>query len=135
VLQRVIQFGRREEAGLIDQIADAAVEALDHAIGLGMSRRAQPVFDPRGLAGQVEYMLSRRDSAFTREAVGELAPRARTDEPLIVVCATQTSTTAVWRERNKALASLTSIKGARSVVSHHRHVRVVTARRAIALSP
>ena len=44
-----------------------------------MSRWAQAVFDPRGGAGQVEYMLARRRSVLAREAVGELAAVVRQD--------------------------------------------------------
>ena len=34
--QRGIEVGRAGEAGLLDQVADAAIEALDHAVGLRM---------------------------------------------------------------------------------------------------
>lgn len=50
VRQRGLEFFGAGEAGLGDDLADAAIEALDHAVGLGVTRRAQPVLDSKRLA-------------------------------------------------------------------------------------
>ena len=55
-----VELGCRCEPGLVDDVADAAVEALDHAVGLRMPGRAQAVLDAQRYAGKVEYMLTRR---------------------------------------------------------------------------
>src|SRR3982751_6618474 len=60
VLESLVQIGGGGESGLVDDVADASVEALDHAVGLRASWRAQAVLGADGLAGQVEYMLARR---------------------------------------------------------------------------
>ena len=70
--QCVVEFGCRCEPGLVDDVADAAVEALDHAVGLRMPGWAQAVLDAQRYAGKIEYMLTRRSFGFAREAVGEL---------------------------------------------------------------
>jgi len=67
-----VELGCRCELGLVDDVADTAVEALDHAVGLGMPGRAQAVLDAQRCAGKVEYMLTRRSLGFAREAVSEL---------------------------------------------------------------
>ncbi len=67
-----LQLSRRFEAGLADDFTDAAVEALDHAVGLRMTRRAQSMFDLQCFASQVKFMLARRRFGCARKAVGEL---------------------------------------------------------------
>ena len=75
---------------MTDDLADAAVETLDHAVGLGVSRRAQAVLYAQGLACQVEYMLTRRRLGGARESVGELAAVVGEDG-LIFISATPLS--------------------------------------------
>jgi hypothetical protein len=57
VRQRCLQFARRGEAGVPDDFADAAVESLDHAIGLRVARPAQPVLNAQLGATQIEGVL------------------------------------------------------------------------------
>ena len=45
-----VEVGGRSEAGLPEQVADSAVEAFDHAVGLGVSGWAQTVLDVQGQA-------------------------------------------------------------------------------------
>ena len=71
--QRDLEFFGAGEAGLGDDLADAAVEALDHAVGLGVAWRAQPVLDSKRLAALVEGMLAAGGSGPAGEPVGELA--------------------------------------------------------------
>ena len=45
VLQCRFEFGRARESSLPDEVGDAAVEALDQAVGLRMAGQAQAVLD------------------------------------------------------------------------------------------
>jgi len=57
----------------LQHLLDPSVETLDHAIGLGVLRRRQAVFDPEVIAEQVELMLAGgRALAQAEQAVGEL---------------------------------------------------------------
>lgn len=58
--------------GCCQHFADAAIESLHHAIGLGMARWNQSMFDTMPYAGLVKYMFSRRLSlAGGAKAIGE----------------------------------------------------------------
>ena len=59
--QGVLQALGRIEAGGGQHLADAAIEALDHAIGLGMTGLDEAVVDAVLLAGAVKAMTSGRD--------------------------------------------------------------------------
>ena len=54
-------------------LADSAVEALHHAVGLWMTWRAQTVFDVHRFATHVELVLSGRLTLLAGESVRELA--------------------------------------------------------------
>ena len=45
IVQRLLQIGLAIEAGLPKKFADTAIETLDHAISLWMTRWRQAVFD------------------------------------------------------------------------------------------
>ena len=68
-----LQVACRRETRLLDQVADAPVEALDHAVRLGMARRAQAMFDAQGDATHVEGVAARGDPVLAGETVRELA--------------------------------------------------------------
>lgn len=72
VRQRGLQLLSRLESGLRDDLADAPVEALHHAIGLRMTRRTQSVLDAQFHAAPVEGMLTAWCAGLAREAVCEL---------------------------------------------------------------
>jgi len=71
--ERGIEVGSAGEAGLLDQVADAAVEALDHAVGLGAPGWAKAVLDAHRRAGHIEHVAARGRAGLAGEAVGELA--------------------------------------------------------------
>ena len=73
LIERGIELASAGEAGLLDQVADAAVEALDHAVCLGVPGRAQAVLNAHRRAGHIEHMAARRCPGLAGEAVGELA--------------------------------------------------------------
>ena len=80
VAQSRLELGGRTEAGLIDDLADAAVEAFDHAVSLRMARWNKAMLDRQVFAEHVERVLASRyaiaaDGVFlpAGEAVGELA--------------------------------------------------------------
>lgn len=50
IAQCRFELGPGRETGLVDDLADAAVEALHHAIGLRMTWRDQAMFDRQLLA-------------------------------------------------------------------------------------
>ena len=56
--QGFFQVQRWVEAIRLEHIADAAIEALDHAIGFGHSGPAQPVLDSQLLAQQVKLVIA-----------------------------------------------------------------------------
>ena len=61
-------------------LADAAVKALDHAVGLGMARRDEAVLEVRCVADPIEAMLTRRFPLTGRaEPVGEFLAVIRQD--------------------------------------------------------
>lgn len=45
VAQGRFKLGGGAETGLVDDLADAAVEAFDHAVGLRMARRNETMLD------------------------------------------------------------------------------------------
>lgn len=71
--QRELQLLGRREPGLFDELTDAPIKALDHAIGLRMSWRDKAVLYPLRDALLIEQMLASRLLGFTGETVGELA--------------------------------------------------------------
>ena len=79
--QRGFQVFAADEMVALQHLLDAAVEALDHAVGLGVHRRRQAVLDAEVGAEQVELVLSRRGAfAQTEETVGEFLPVARSEQ-------------------------------------------------------
>lgn len=75
IAQRRLELCGRSEPDLIDDVADTAVEALDHAVGLRMAWRNKPMLDIKLLAQTVEYVAPARLSvlALGSKTVGELA--------------------------------------------------------------
>ena len=73
VRQRSPQLCRTGEAGLLDDLADTPIEALYHAIGLGVSGRDQPVLDALRDALLVEQVFARGLLGFAGKSVRELA--------------------------------------------------------------
>jgi hypothetical protein len=69
--QRVAQLKRAGKAGLGDKLTDAAIEALNHAVGLGMAGRVKPVPDTQGAAAHVKGMPSRGHTGLVAEAIGK----------------------------------------------------------------
>jgi hypothetical protein len=72
VEQGRLQIGPAVEAGLLQQLADAAVEALHHAVGLRMARRRQTVLDTHAGVDLVEGVPAAGLLILRRAAVGEL---------------------------------------------------------------
>lgn len=62
IAQRRFELSPRREAGLVDDLADAAIEAFDHAIGLRMAWWDQAVLDHQLPAQDVKGMLASRDT-------------------------------------------------------------------------
>jgi hypothetical protein len=79
VAQRRLKLGCRAEPGLVDDVANAAIEALHHAIGLRMSRWDKTMLNVELLAKSVENVLPARFLllALAGETVGELAAVVR----------------------------------------------------------
>jgi hypothetical protein len=75
IAERRFQFGGAAETGLIDDLANAAIEALHHAIGLRMAWGNKAMLDLKLLAQTVEHMLPAGLFllALAGEAIGELA--------------------------------------------------------------
>ena len=73
VVERGLQLGRRGESGLADHLADSAVEAFHHGVGLRVARWAQAVLDVQGFAAHVELVSARWRVLFADESVRELA--------------------------------------------------------------
>jgi hypothetical protein len=75
IAKRRLELCGRPEPGLIDDVADTAVEALDHAVGLRMAWRNKPMLDIELLAQTVEYVAFARLSvlALGSKTVCELA--------------------------------------------------------------
>ncbi|OYO31112.1 hypothetical protein CD932_08245 [Janthinobacterium sp. PC23-8] len=59
VRARWVELGPGGATGLVDDLADAAIEACDHAIGLPMAWRDQAMFDYQLRAQDVKGMLAR----------------------------------------------------------------------------
>jgi hypothetical protein len=76
-LERRVQFRRGGKAGLRHELADAPVEALDHAVGLRVTGRAQPMFNGVGVALDIKGVAPRSLLAGRGKAVGELAAAVR----------------------------------------------------------
>ncbi len=72
-LDRGLQILARAEACGCQNIADAAIEAFDHAIGLRVPRLDQTMRDAQRRTGAVEGVLSRRRLALGGESIGELS--------------------------------------------------------------
>lgn len=68
-----LQIVARVEAGGRQDVADAPIEALDHAVGLRVTRLGEPVLDAEQGALTIEGVLARGFLALGGEAVGELA--------------------------------------------------------------
>ena len=68
-----LQPSRRGASSLAHHLVDSIVEALYHAVGLRVARRAQAVLNAQRLAAHVELVFSRWRALFAGEAVGELA--------------------------------------------------------------
>ena len=62
VAQRRFKLGSGAKTRLSNDLADAAIEALHHAVGLWMARWNQPVFDRQGFAENVEGVLAGWDA-------------------------------------------------------------------------
>ena len=73
IVERGFEFGRRSEACLALHLADSAVEALHHAVGLRVTRRTKSVFDAQRFAAHVELVSARWLTLFAGESVRELA--------------------------------------------------------------
>jgi len=80
IAQRRFELGPGREAGLVDDLADAAIEALHHAVGLRMTWRDQTMFDRQLLAQHVERVLAAANPVagfrvffLAGKALGELA--------------------------------------------------------------
>ena len=61
----------------MENLADAAIETLDHAVGLRVARRAQAVLDSKRLAAHIEFVAPARLSLLTGEPVRELTAVVR----------------------------------------------------------
>lgn len=72
ILQRGFKFGRASEMSLFDQLADAAIETLDHAVCWWMPRRRQKVLHGGADTGKIEGMLAGRLLVFGSESVSKL---------------------------------------------------------------
>ena len=72
VEQGRLQTGSTAESGLLQKLADTAVESFDHAIRLRMPGRCQAVFHAHGGADFIECVLTPGLPVFCCEAVGEL---------------------------------------------------------------
>ena len=72
--QRGFQVFAVDEMVALQDVLDAAVEALDHAIGLRMHRRRETVLDAKLIAEPVE-IVAPRGGAFTQAEppIGEFA--------------------------------------------------------------
>ena len=55
-----------------NQLTDAAIEALDHTVGLRMARPDEAMIYAEVYAGQVKCMLARRSPFLAGESVREL---------------------------------------------------------------
>ena len=66
------QFGCRGEAGLLDQITDAAIEAFDHTICLRMSGWTETMLNGKRHARLIKGMFSCWLFILAGKAVGEL---------------------------------------------------------------
>ena len=76
-MQRGFKFLARTEVVGLKHFLDPSVEAFDHAVGLGMLRRGQTVFDAEVGAELIELVLASGDAfAQTEQAVGEFFPVA-----------------------------------------------------------
>ena len=72
-LQRRLKFVGRRESGLLDQVADSPVEALDHAVRLWMAGRRQTMLNFHFGTAHIERMTARGALVFAGEAIRELA--------------------------------------------------------------
>ena len=73
-VQRGFQLLAGAKVVALQHLLDASVEPLDYAVGLGVLRRGQAVFDAKVAAQQIERVLAGgRALAQAEQAVGELA--------------------------------------------------------------
>ena len=74
-LQRRCEFCRRPESRLADDLADAPVEALNHAVRLWMAWRNQPMLNAKLLAGAIKDIVATGFllAALAGETIRELA--------------------------------------------------------------
>jgi hypothetical protein len=72
ILQRGFKFGRAGEMSLPDQLTDATIETLDHAVCLWMPGRRQTVLHGDADTGKIKGMLAGRLLVFGSESVGKL---------------------------------------------------------------
>ena len=70
--QRGLQFSGASEPGLLDDLVNAAIESLHHAVGLGVPGRAPPGRNALRTALLVKQMPARGLPVFAGEAAGEL---------------------------------------------------------------
>jgi hypothetical protein len=67
-----LQFFAGSEVVALEDVLDATVEPLDHAVGLGRFRRGQTMLDIEGRTKRVELVLAGRSAlAQTEEAIRE----------------------------------------------------------------
>ena len=70
--QRGFQVFAADEMVALQHLLDAAVEALDHAVGLGVHRRAEAVLDAKIIAKPVKIVLTGcRSLAQAEQPIGE----------------------------------------------------------------
>lgn len=86
VVQRLLQVGSAVEAGLLQELADAAIEALDHAIGLWMTWQRQAVLDTHAGAAFVKHMSAAGLLVLAGEAVRELRAIVGEEEVVEAAC-------------------------------------------------
>ena len=77
VHQRGFQLGCRGKARLMEYLADPAIETLDHAVGLRVTRWAQTMFDVQRFALHSELVKSAGPSFLIPESIRELAAIVR----------------------------------------------------------
>jgi hypothetical protein len=75
VTQRRFELGSATKTSLSNDLADAAIAALDHAVGLRIARRNKPVLDHQEFTENVEGVLGERD-AIAGDRVFFLADKA-----------------------------------------------------------
>ena len=72
-LQRRLKFVGRRESGLLDQVADSPVEALDHAVRLRMAGWRQTMLNFHFGTAHIEHVTACGTLVFTGKPIRELA--------------------------------------------------------------